>query len=70
MSQEQYQHGQIDHEEWQYAAVEFPQRRVEQGVRGEQVQPERRQEHADGQIDCNDNAEMNRVYARGVNDWC
>src|SRR3954453_4510436 len=54
---DQHERGEIDQHEWNDAAIDRAQRLVEDCLRCEQVEAERRRVHADAEIDRHDDAE-------------
>ena len=60
---DEHQQNHIDREEGKYTPVERWQWRLEERIGREQIEPEGRHEHADCEIDANDEAEMDRVNA-------
>src|SRR6266568_2186465 len=62
------QRDQIDYHKWQNAAVDGLELEPEHGLRHEDVDAEGRMKQADGQVDRDDDAEMNAVDAYGLYD--
>src|ERR1700719_2703985 len=63
-----HQADEIDGQKRQYAEIDAAERRIEDRLRGKQIETERRRIHAETEIDRHDDAKMNRIDADRAHD--